>query len=145
MIHIGIDPGANGAIVAFFPKETKILRFDKSTEREISQFLLDLAWDDEDDKFAMLEKITPMPQLQRGAVASFKLGASYGFLRGCLVSAKIPFDEVSPQKWQGFMGCPSKGDKKITRAKAQQLFPHLKVVHSNADALLIAEYCRRKI
>jgi hypothetical protein len=41
------------------------------------------------------------------------------------------------------MKCRSGGDKKITKAAAQRLFPRMKVTHKNADALLIAEYGRR--
>jgi hypothetical protein len=37
----------------------------------------------------------------------------------------------------------SKGDKNVTKRRAQQLFPQLKVTHAIADALLIAEYGRR--
>jgi hypothetical protein len=38
----------------------------------------------------------------------------------------------------------SKGDKNVTKRKAQELFPSLKITHATADALLIAEYLRRK-
>jgi hypothetical protein len=37
----------------------------------------------------------------------------------------------------------SKGDKNVTKAKAQQLFTQLKITHATADALLIAEFARR--
>lgn len=40
--------------------------------------------------------------------------------------------------------CQTKGDKKISRSRAQELFPDAKVTHWNADALLIAEFNRRK-
>jgi hypothetical protein len=56
---------------------------------------------------------------------------------------KIPFEEVSPVKWQKVMGCLSKGDKNVTKAAAQRLFPDIKITHAIADALLIAEYGRR--
>jgi hypothetical protein len=60
-----------------------------------------------------------------------------------LTAADVPFDEVLPVKWQTVMGCRSGGDKNITKARAQQLFPHVKVTHAIADALLLAEFCRR--
>lgn len=41
------------------------------------------------------------------------------------------------------MGCLTNGDKNITKQRAQQLFPSAKVTHKIADALLLAEYCRR--
>lgn len=35
------------------------------------------------------------------------------------------------------------GDKNVTKAAAQRLFPDQKVVHATADAMLLAEYARR--
>jgi len=40
------------------------------------------------------------------------------------------------------LGCLSKGDKNVTKAKAQEQFPNIKVTHATADALLIALYGR---
>jgi hypothetical protein len=37
----------------------------------------------------------------------------------------------------------TKGDKHISKQRAQQLFPSAKVTHAIADALLLAEYCGR--
>jgi hypothetical protein len=38
----------------------------------------------------------------------------------------------------------TKGDKNVSKRRAQELFPQLKVTHATADALLIAEYGRRQ-
>ena len=54
-----------------------------------------------------------------------------------------PFDRVLPQTWQGKMGCRTGGDKNISKAAAQRLFPKVTVTHAIADALLLAEYARR--
>jgi hypothetical protein len=149
MIFIGIDPGGSGSMVATRNGKYRVCRFDKATESEVADFLRDLGW--EDECFAMLELLRPMPSFgedghgMRGNVANFKVGKSCGFLRGLLVAIGIPFEEVSPQKWQRAMGCMSKGDKRVTRAKAQELFPDRKVIHVTADGMLIAEYCRRVI
>jgi hypothetical protein len=61
-----------------------------------------------------------------------------------LTAAGIPFERVRPQAWQKAMGCMSKGDKNITKRKAQELFPQIKVTHATADALLIATYGTRQ-
>ncbi len=37
----------------------------------------------------------------------------------------------------------TKGDKNVSKRRAQELFPALKVTHAIADALLIAEFARR--
>lgn len=91
--------------------------------------------------FAYIERVHSMPK--QGVASSFTFGRSYGFLRGCLIASGIPFEEVTPQTWQKALGCLSRGDKNVTKAKAQQLFPSLKITHATADALLIAEYGRR--
>jgi hypothetical protein len=78
-----------------------------------------------------------------GVVSAFTFGNGYGHLEMALTAAGIPFERVRPQAWQKAMGCMSKGDKNVTKAKAQELFPHLKITHATADACLIAEYGRR--
>jgi len=35
------------------------------------------------------------------------------------------------------------GDKNVSKRRAQELFPEIKITHAIADALLIAEYARR--
>jgi crossover junction endodeoxyribonuclease RuvC len=113
-----------------------------ATERDVWQWLRpepDLTYDGQ--FFAIIEKVHSMPK--QGVASSFKFGQSYGFLRGCLVASGIPFEEVSPQVWQKELGCLSKGDKNVTKARAQSLFPQLRITHATADALLICEYARR--
>lgn len=153
MISIGIDPGASGAVVVLRPGEQMIeCRFDKATEQDVARFLEEIgnqsSWSD-GTAFAVIEKVQPMPQMERGVISAFKLGMSYGFLRGCLIALGIAFEEVRPQKWERAMGITVvKGESSTTKKNrhkgmAQQLFPFCKVIHQNADALLIAEYCRR--
>lgn len=141
MMHIGIDPGVGGGMAIIYPEYIHLLSFRDKTEHDISQFLYLWTGTNRDDQYAMIEKVSSSPQM--GVVSAFTFGKSYGFLRGLLTGEEIPFEEVSPQKWQKAMGCMTKGDKNVSKAKAQQLFPQLKVTHAIADALLIAEYCRR--
>ena len=90
---------------------------------------------------AYIEAVHAMPK--QGVSSTFKFGVGYGGLLMALVAARIPFTSVRPQKWQAAMGCLTHGDKNITKRKAQELFPNIKVTHAIADALLIAEYGRR--
>ena len=76
----------------------------------------------------------------QGVASSFKFGQNYGTLRMALVAAGIPFDTVTPQKRQHVMHCMSKGDKNVTKRRAQELFPDITITHAKADALLIAAY-----
>lgn len=90
------------------------------------------------DARAVIEKVHSMPK--QGVASSFKFGQSYGFLRGLLIALEIPFQSVAPGVWQRSLGCLSGGDKRVTKAKAQELYPELKVTHATADALLIATF-----
>lgn len=136
---LGVDPGASGSIVCLVDGESSWIKLD-STERDIWTALQ--TWDAEHVlDFAFIERVHSMPK--QGVSSSFKFGQSYGFLRGLLIASGIPFEEVTPQAWQKAMGCQSRGDKNVTKARAQQLFPGVKITHANADALLIAEYGRR--
>lgn len=143
MNFIGIDPGESGGIAIIATDHRDDMgavysyKLKGATERDVWHMLAGL-----DPGFAVIECVHSSPQM--GVKSSFTFGKSYGFLRGILTASGIPFDEVSPQKWQKAMGCMTKGDKNISKAKAQQLFPHLKVTHAIADALLIAEFCRRE-
>ena len=71
------------------------------------------------------------------------VGRSYGMLLGILAALGIRHEEVRAQKWQSSLGCLSGGNKNITKAKCQQLFPFLKANHAISDAVLIAENARR--
>jgi len=60
------------------------------------------------------------------------------------MSDKVPFDTVTPQTWQKALRCLSRGDKNVTKSRAQGLFPNVfKITHANADALLLAHYTRQ--
>lgn len=88
-----------------------------------------------------LEKVSASPQM--GVTSAFTFGRGFGALEMALTAARMPFDEVTPQKWQAAMGCLSGGDKNVTKRRAQQLFPDQAMTHAIADALLLAEWCRR--
>jgi len=135
---IGIDPGNSGGIAVNRAGDCRTACLGKMTEQDVGAWLED---HNAGVDFAYIERVSSSPQM--GVKSAFTFGQSYGFLRGCLIAMSIPSEEVSPAQWQRALGCLSKGDKNVTKAKAQQLFPGIKVTHAIADALLIAEYGRR--
>ena len=143
---IGIDPGKTGGL-SLLTEEGKLawdpVSFKDMTEKDISNVFKELMLGKFGDVtiFAFLESVHAMPI--SGKVQCFGLGNSFGLLKGLLYANDIPFELVTPQKWQKDIGCLSKGDKNVTKTKAQQLFPGVKVTHYVADSMLIAEYCRR--
>lgn len=139
--YIGIDPGKSGGIAwidAYGDVEAVKM---PQTLADLNELFLDIAA--EPSSFAMLEKVHSSPQM--GVRSAFTFGENKGALKMGLTGVHIRFDEVTPQKWQSRLNCLSKGDKNVTKARAQGLFPHLKITHATADALLIAEYGRRKM
>lgn len=137
---IGIDPGQSGGIAVLSDVAPAIAWKMPETERDVWDFFVGYMMGP--DAFAMIEKVGAMPK--QGVSSTFKFGKNYGMLRGMLVAACVPFAEVPPGVWQRCLNCLSKGDKSVTKARAQQLFPTLRITHATADALLLAEYCRRK-
>tara|TARA_R110002020_G_scaffold115383_1_gene265298 strand:+ start:5719 stop:6177 length:459 start_codon:yes stop_codon:yes gene_type:complete len=136
---LGIDPGKTGGLALVW-ENAQLYEAWKIPESE-----RDL-WDlfkhvREFTLFAMIEKVHSSPQM--GVRSAFSFGRSYGMLRGMLNALELPFDEVSPVKWQNWQKCKTGGNKNISKSRAQQLFPNLKITHAIADSLLIADYCRQ--
>lgn len=140
---LGIDPGWSGGM-ALINKEGELIAFDKFTkltETEIIELVDEYI--DTYQPVVYLEKVWG-----RGGTAAntmFKFGWNYGLLRGRIIG-RARLIEVTPQKWQTALGCLTGGDKKVSRAKAQELFPGTtpKITNDVADAVLIAEYGRQK-
>ena len=143
-LFLGIDPGASGGL-AYYLRDMWAEPMP-ATESDIWYFFDG----HRTAAFAVIEKVggyvagNPTP-----GSAMFKFGRSYGGLRMALVAARIGFEEVTPQKWQKEMGLIRAKSEDNTRwknrlkQKAQQLFPTANVTLKTADAILIAEYCRR--
>jgi len=132
---IGIDPGTNGGI-AWITDGKPCVEKMPDTLQDLWELLRDIAV--EGQCVAYLEQVHSSPQM--GVVSSFTFGNGFGRLEMALTAAGISFERVRPQVWQKAMGCMTKGDKNVSKRKAQELFPQIKVTHAIADALLIASY-----
>ena len=146
MRWLGIDPGKRGAIAWCDDSGPVSVIAMPETEREV--------WDELNritfgrgycglgpvECFAVIEDVHSMPG--QGVVSAFTFGCGYGGLRMALIGLGIPFRAVSPAKWQAAMQCRTGGDKHVSKRRAQELIPGVKVTLVNADALLIALYAR---
>lgn len=109
-----------------------------------------------DDCVAACEKIHAMPH--QGVTSSFTFGQNYGWILGLLYAYRVPVNLVSPMAWKKMFGVQlskdaSKAEKKAkTISEMKRIFPSVslkrtersKVDDDNiADALAIAEFCRR--
>lgn len=142
----GWDPGASGAVCALLldasghVQSVESIRFSRSTDTDVCDFLQEFRPD-----FTVLEKVTSFGM---GRGSAFKFGASFGFAQGVLLSLGLPFELVTPPRWQRPFSVPkSEGQqrKRELKAIAQRLYPGRKLVLEDADAHLIAEYARRTL
>ena len=145
-IYIGIDPGQTGAVAILGGKDSNELAvFDYDDPVGLST-LQNCAMSG--GAFAMLEKVGSFPG--QGVSSTFKFGANFGEWQGIIKALQIPFELITPQKWQkSIFDSMPKGDRKtMSLDLARRLFPgadlRLKKHHGRADALLIAEYLRRR-
>jgi Holliday junction resolvasome RuvABC endonuclease subunit len=143
---LGLDPGMSGgiAVVGDCCEAHKM----PETSRDILDLLRSLK-SRCNIVYALIEELHAMPAaveeklgIKRGSVSMWKLGAHYGALKMALTAVDISFDERVPAVWQKIMSCRTGGDKNISKAKAQQLFPQIKCTHAISDALLIASTAR---
>ena len=139
MIFLGIDPGKTGGISRHDGKTIAAFKFTDCTPADMYSIIYDVSRGS--SVVALIEKIHSMPK--QGVKSSFTFGRNYGMLLMALTALKIPFEYVTPSVWQKHLKCLTKGDKNITKKKAQELFPYLKITHYTADALLIGEYYKR--
>lgn len=137
MLVIGIDPGKSGGIAFRSASGAEAFKMP-ATERDIFYLLHRNTVEALVESFCYIEKVHSMPG--QGVKSMFTFGMGYGGLRMALIANGIPFETVTPGKWQRAMSCLTKGDKNVSKARAQELFPEIKVTHAIADALLIAEY-----
>jgi Holliday junction resolvasome RuvABC endonuclease subunit len=141
MIYLGIDPGLAGGIAALHADGNIVAMWKMpATPREVLDTFDSLVASFRSVR-AVLEHVSASPQM--GTVSAFTFGKGFGGLVMALTAARVPFEEVAPSKWQLVMQCRTKGDKNVSKHRAQALFPGVAVTHAIADALLIAEYCRR--
>ena len=145
-ITIGIDPGASGAIAWIDERGKSCVEKMPDTLQDLWDLIQSIGFEVPDFKpyevKAYIEQVSSSPQM--GVVSAFSFGRGYGNLEMALTAAGIPFERVRPQVWQKAMGCMTKGNKNISKQKAQELFPDKKVIHATADALLMALYGSRQ-
>ena len=140
MTTIGIDPGVNGGI-AWITDGKPCVEKMPDTLQDLWELLENIAINAQLDNLkihAYLEQVSSSPQM--GVKSAFTFGNGFGHLEMALTAAGILFERVRPQVWQKALGCLTKGDKNITKRKAQEMFPGIKVTHATADSLLIAHY-----
>ncbi len=145
---VALDPGKSGCIATYNSEaENPIVTYRMPETEQDTYEILKLLKQSTDRILGLIEEITTWGMQPN---AQCLLYGNYKQLRGFMIALSIPFDDVPPKQWQKEIGITyPKGTsynerKKAARAKAQQMFPQVKVDAQNADALLILEFLRRR-
>jgi crossover junction endodeoxyribonuclease RuvC len=149
-LFMGIDPGKAGG-VAVVTSEGSIHHIEKmpQTESQISQLFNSLQYDG--IQLTIIERVHAMPG--QGVTSMFTFGQGYGGLRMALHCFEFPFEDVTPQAWMKTLLPRGRNKEESTAVwknfiieQAKMLYPRYKtlITKNTADALMIAEYARRK-
>ena len=138
---VGVDPGKSGAIAAILPRDEILLSDMPQTPQELAEFFRHFA----EGTRITVERAQAMPK--QGVVSMFNYGEQFGEILGVLAALRLPYRLVTPAVWKREMGLIGK-DKVESRRLAEALFPTVQLSrmkdHGMAEALLIAEWGRRK-
>lgn len=150
MLAIGIDPGKSGALAVIYTDENnapfriRVVPFDEGVYNQMLTTSID------DRIVCCLEKVGAMPG--QGVVSMFNFGKNLGFIEGLLQAHEIPYQLVPPQTWKKEFSLSS--DKQTSIDVCKKLFPNINLLATPrsrkesdgmAEALLMAEYARRKL
>ena len=150
MIYIGIDPGKSGALAYINTGELKqevVMPFSESGYKFI---LCYLAENHKGELRCCIERVNAMPG--QGVTGMFNFGKNYGWVLGLLDAYAIPYETVTPKKWKAEFGLTGEKMESITVCK--RMFPNISLLPTErckkdndgmAEALLLAEYARRKM
>ena len=138
---IAIDPGVSGGIA--IGVDSPVLYPMSETVHDLAE-LIRCAKDSADYPVeAHVELVGGFIGKNQPGSRMFTFGQSYGQILGILAALQIPVHLVRPQKWQALLGIgngsglPKHKWKAALKAKAQQLYPTLKITLQTADALLL--------
>ena len=150
-LFIGIDPGKKGGI-AYINTSNHYTNTVPYSNETLIQLCTDIFYGTADcqDIVCCLEKVGARPG--QGVVSMFSFGQSVGYIKGVLESFRIPYQEITPQKWKREFGLNS--EKAASAEVCRKLFPEISLLatpkckkpHDGmTEALLMAEYARRKL
>jgi len=148
MVYMGIDPGKSGGIAVVNGSRKSQSWKMPDTDSGMWDCIHEAC--SGKGVFACLEKVHAMPG--QGVKSMFTFGENFGKMKMALTAAAVSYELVTPQAWQKKLGIPKRNTKseskpqfkKRLKSVAEGLFPQGDVTMASADALLIAEYCRRE-
>lgn len=158
--YLGIDPGQYGAVAIITEgiqtENVKIIDCPL-TVAEMAGILRPYShqkYADHENPKAIIEKVNPF--YKSSAKSAFTFGGNFFAWQAILACFLIPYDFVTPRKWQGVMFDSAKkldDTKQQSFERATRLFPDLnielrtprgKILDGRCDSLLLAELLRRR-
>ena len=167
MIFVGVDPGLSGALVAISEAgkiEGQLImpRLSGSKgpldTRTILSWLLEMkSLTGSGSFFGAIERVSTRPG--QGATSTLTTGVNWGRLDALFIAIGVRYETPTPQQWKRTLGLPKRSGKERAQGKidavemVSRLFPEMdlmpgrrRVPHDGlADAVLVAEYARRKL
>lgn len=149
-LFIGIDPGKSGGIACIDTRNGGFYAMPYSDKDLLDMCQETIQNGASEHIMCCLEKVGARPG--QGVVSMFSFGQSVGYIKGVLEAFRIPYQEITPQKWKKEFGLNS--DKAASAEVCRKLFPEVSLLatpkckkpHDGmAEALLMAEYARRKL
>lgn len=144
--YVGIDPGKSGALALIHEDGAiETYAFDPAVYVVVLGRVAEYC-----HVTCCVEKVSAMPG--QGVVSMFNFGHNLGFIEGLLRAYGIPYQLVPPQTWKKEFSLSS--DKARSIEVCQKLFPKANLLATSrsrkpsdgiAEALLMAEYARRKL
>jgi crossover junction endodeoxyribonuclease RuvC len=161
MIHIGIDPGLNGAVAVIDERldprcrasvsdtPTMVVSGGDKEKRVYNKAAMAALLTPYvgQDVLVILESVHSMPK--QGVASSFAFGRGLGMWEGIIAALALPLEMPSPQRWKKEVLADQGKSKDAARYKTVQLFPEIAdlfklVKHDGrAEALLMAVYGQR--
>lgn len=157
---LGVDPGLGGGIALNCDGTLYVWKMPE-TDDDLVNLFEDIQISYGID-FCVLEEVSARPTYVggpggssvpvQGVVQTWNFAENYGLIRGVLAAMKIKRQRVRPQAWQKALGIPPRRKdpretqtewKNRLKAKAQELFPGVKITLAVSDAALISEVARR--
>lgn len=170
IIYIGVDPGLDGGVGVLYPEgdalavDTPVIKYKTGGKTKAGNAKTKTDYDgpgiikvfepfaeahrDPDSEYDVLVVLENVHAMHKDTgLTGFSLGRAKGILEGIFWALGLPCEMVSPSQWKPAM-VGTGADKEASRIRAQKLFPkaelHLKKHHGRAEALLMAEFYRRK-
>ena len=146
MIYIGIDPGKKGGYAWIWGETVRTMPWDDTFFPQDMHCLQATG----ESIVACVEKVGAMPG--QGVTSMFNFGKAAGFIEGVLAGLGIPYQLVTPQRWKKEFTLHNSKQQSVEVCR--KLFPDVDLLPTPrsrvpsdgmAEALLMAEYARRKL